>query len=532
MGTSLSLFSESIFKRTYSFHDQESWEACAARVAKAIADDKKQEKAFFEIIRDRVFIPGGRYLYSSGREIKQYSNCFGFLAKDSREGWANLLQDVTMCLSMGGGLGVNYSEVREKDAPIRRMGGKASGPKALMHMVNEVARHVMAGGKRRSALWAGLNWNHPDIMDFIQAKDWNDDIKAMKAKNFDFPAPMDMTNMSVIIGNEYLNKLHSGDPNVTQMHTKICEYMLRTGEPAFLNMSLRLKDDPGATTTNACTESTLHPHDTCNLGSVVLPRIKSLEQMETVTRLAIKFLYNGSLKAHYPTDKIASVAQANRRIGLGIMGLHEFMLLHDHKYEWFPKLEQYLHVWQEASDDEAKKYSRHVNEAPPIARRAIAPTGTISIVAETTSGIEPVFCSAYRRRYIDAGQYKFQYVVDPTVRRLIELGVPSKNIEDAYTLSFDVRRRLEVNAQVQRFTDQAISSTVNLPRFDQNVITVPEFADLMKEYLPRLKGITTYPDGARSGQPLSPVSIEEAMSNEGVVFEEDGERCAQGVCGL
>ena len=192
----MSPFAKSIFTRTYAFTQDETWEQAAYRVADAVANNNTQREKFFDLINQRIFIPGGRYLYTAGRKIEQFSNCFGFVAEDSREGWANLLRDATICLSMGGGLGVNYSSIRSSGAPIQRMGGTASGPIALMQMVNEVARHVMAGGKRRSALWAGLNWSHGDINKFISIKDWDENIRTMKSKNFDYPAPLDMTNIS------------------------------------------------------------------------------------------------------------------------------------------------------------------------------------------------------------------------------------------------------------------------------------------------------------------------------------------------
>lgn len=529
--TDLSPFAQAIFRRTYAFHENETWDECAARVAKAIALDDDQEKRFFEMIRDRVFIPGGRYLYAAGRKIPAYMNCWGFVAGDSREDWADLLRDVTLCLSTGGGLGVNYSAVRGLGTPIKRMGGTASGPLALMQMVNEVARHVMSGGKRRSALWAGLNWDHSDIDRFISVKDWDPDVIEMKSKRYEYPAPLDMTNVSVIVGDRYLALARSGDLGVLKLHRDICERMIRTGEPAFLNLSRRLDDDPLAYTANACCESCLRHRDSCNLGSIVMPRIRDLSHLEEVTRMAIQFLYNGSMKSWYPTDSMRDVGKINRRLGLGVMGLHEYMLLQGHRYEWFDGLDAFFDVWSGVSQDESVRYSS-IHGRRPVNTRAIAPTGTISIVAETTSGIEPIFCKAYKRRYIDGSVHRFQYVVDPTVRRLTGLGVSDKLFEDAHELSLDFERRLDVQAQIQRCTDQAISNTINLPEPSEHVNGfVDRFSAAMLKYLPMLKGVTVYPNGARPGQPLVPVDLEEALSHEGVVFEEDGDRCLNGVCG-
>ena len=524
----LPVFADAVFKRTYAITPDETWPQAAARVAKAVADDPAQETVFATLIRERVFIPGGRYLYSSGRPLMQVSNCFGFLAEDSREGWSDLMRSALMCLSTGGGIGVNYSRVRPSGTPIARMGGTSSGPIALMQMVNEVGRHVMSGGSRRSALWAGLHWKHPDIDAFIAIKDWNVDIRAMKAKSFDYPAPLDMTNVSVIIDQEYLDGLTSGNVRIGELHRRICDAASRTGEPAFRNDVLITADDPDAVTGNPCQEAVLHDNDVCNLGSIVLPRILSISHLEFAVRAAVQFLYNGSLRGYYPTEKIAATAKRNRRIGLGIMGLHEFMLTHGGKYEWSGELDKFLNVWKDVAEDESRKYAARKGGAVPVATRAIAPTGTISIMAETTSGIEPIFRTAYKRRYQSHGRYLYQYVVDPTAKRLLDLGVPAKDIEDAFTLSYDVPRRLDVQSHVQTYTDQAISSTVNLPAKYQD----DTFASTVTSFLPRLKGVSFYPDGARAGQPLVPVPVEEALAQEGVVFEEDSERCLNGVCGL
>lgn len=524
----LSPFADAVFRRTYARTPTETWEQCAARVAGAVADNDKQFEEFRQLIADRVFIPGGRYLYSAGRPLFQCSNCFGFLVKDSREGWSDLLRNAVMCLSTGGGIGVNYSDCRPKGTPIARMGGSASGPIALMQMVNEVARHVMSGGSRRSALWAGLRWNHPDVAEFMAVKDWSADYRELKAKAFDHPAPLDMTNVSVIVDQAYLDGLAAGNPDVVSLHTQICKAAATHGEPAFRNDARILMDDPLAVTGNPCQEAVLHDNDVCNLGSIVLPRIMSLSHLEDVVRVAIRFLYNGSLRGYYPTDEIGNVAKRNRRLGLGIMGLHEFMLKHERRYEWWYGLDRALDTWSAVAADEAKKYASLKGGATPVATRAIAPTGTISIIAETTSGIEPIYCAAYKRRYQSHGKHLFQYVVDPTVKRLLDSGYKIADIEDAFALSHDVDRRLLVQSRVQDYTDQAISSTVNLPaNYDAS-----RLAETVARHLPRLKGVTFYPDGARAGQPLVKVPLDEALNQEGVVYEEDSEKCLNGVCGL
>ena len=167
---------------------KETWEQIAKRVASNVmgAVDASPELIadVEEIIATRKFMPGGRYLYASGRPLHQVQNCLLLKAEDSREGWADLLHKAAMALMTGAGIGIVYSDVREEGALIHRTGGKATGPCALMQMLNEAGRGIMQGGSRRSAIWAGLHWNHPDIHKFIQMKNWSPEVRAMKEKDY------------------------------------------------------------------------------------------------------------------------------------------------------------------------------------------------------------------------------------------------------------------------------------------------------------------------------------------------------------
>jgi ribonucleoside-diphosphate reductase alpha chain len=385
----LGSFAETIFKRTYAFDQNETWDGCAARVSKLVANgDDKLEKEFFEVISERKFIPGGRYLYSAGRDIAQTTNCFLLKAEDSREGWGQLLNKHVVALSTGGGVGTEYSQLREKGALIKRFGGKSSGPIALMCMVNEVARHVMAGGIRRSALWAGLAWWHPDTEEFIKTKNWATGVRAMKEQDFNFPAPLDMTNISVRLDKGFFNQVKK-DESVRDLYYRICKSMCKTGEPGF---SIDLGKDKDNILRNPCTEIVSDTDsDCCNLGSINLGRIGSKEELERVTRIATRFLYLGTFHGWLPHDDFLAVRRTNRRIGLGLMGLHEWCIKNDTGYTPSPKLGRWLAIWEAVSDDEATKFSAKMNDVRPVAVRAIAPTGTIGIIGETTTGIEPIY---------------------------------------------------------------------------------------------------------------------------------------------
>jgi ribonucleoside-diphosphate reductase alpha chain len=847
--SNLSPFAETIFKRTYAFTETETWEGCAARVAKFVASGNSAlEKRFFEAINARKFIPGGRYLYSAGRDLPQTTNCFLLKAEDSREGWGKLINKHMVALSTGGGVGTWYGDIRPKGTPIGRYGGVASGPVSLMRMTNEVAREVMAGGKRRSALWAGLPWHHPDIEEFITAKSWSTDIRAMKERDFNFPAPLDMMNISVCLDDEFF-KLAKKDLSVWDLYYRICKLMCKTGEPGFsidvkekknevlrnpcvagdtdiltdkgyfkikdligigavnvwngiewskvtptitgqnepmitvylsdgtslrcteahrwildggvrvlaknlkvgdklhkftmpvvhggdkiswaytqgffsgdgfeykgkkrswlygpkrtlvhrldttaiwkewngrigvtfpdhilektfvpfhwseqskLNWLAGLLDSDGcevrnknssgiqlgsidkefllnirkmlttlgvqakvtrmrestkgylpdgkgnkylyeqqefwrllinATDTRAllnlgltldrlrirssnpnrdarryitvekvetsgheavvycfkepknntgcfdgvitgqCTEVVSDTDsDCCNLGSINLGRISSLSELEDITRLATRFLYLGTFVGWLPHEDFKAVREKNRRIGLGIMGLHEWCLKNDQKYEPTGNLGKWLATWQRVSDEESAKVAAEMNSVTPVAVRAVAPTGTIGILGETTTGIEPIFCVAYKRRWLDNnGKWKFTYVVDPTAARLIQAGIAPEDIEDANTLATSVERRIAMQAFVQGFVDQAISSTINVPEYGEyGNSNVKKFSEVLFKYLPRLRGLTVYPEGSRPGQPITPINYETAIRHKDVSYEEERE-CVGGVCGI
>jgi ribonucleoside-diphosphate reductase alpha chain len=214
------------------------------------------------------------------------------------------------------------------------------------------------------------------------------------------------------------------------------------------------------------------------------------------------------------------------------MGIHEWLLKRGYGYEPNQELGEWLEEYR-LSTDYARGWAGDHNLSEPVKTRAIAPTGTIGIIAETTTGIEPIFCVAYKRRYLVGSEWKYQYVIDPTAKRLIEEnGVDPHTIEDAYSLAYNVEKRIAFQAWVQEYVDHGISSTVNLPYVIEDEEEVQEFQDMLYSYLPRLRGVTCYPDGARGGQPLTAVGYSAAAGQEGVVFEESEERCVGGACGI
>jgi ribonucleoside-diphosphate reductase alpha chain len=390
-----------------------------------------------------------------------------------------------------------------------------------------------------SAIWAGLNWKHADAHKFVAMKNWIPEVRSLKDKDFNFPATMDGTNISIQLDDEFFkafgnekSPLHS---QAQSIYWAVVRQMLKTAEPGF---SVDVGVNSGETLRNACTEVTSNDDsDICNLGSINLARINSLEEMKKVTELATLFLLAGTVYSHVPYSKVDEVRTRNRRLGLGLMGLHEWLLVRGKKYESDPELQKYLEIYA-TSTAIAKTYADKYDLSAPVKTRAIAPTGTIGIVAETTTGIEPIFCVAYKRRYKKGSDMNaFQYVIDPTAKKLIDKGVNSDHIEDAYVLADDIERRISFQAWVQEYVDHSISSTLNIPSWGSeknNDNTVQSFGNMLIKHLPKLRGITCYPDGARGGQPLTPVRYLTAAKHVGEVFYESADVCditRAGSCG-
>jgi ribonucleoside-diphosphate reductase alpha chain len=202
-------------------------------------------------------------------------------------------------------------------------------------------------------------------------------------------------------------------------------------------------------------------------------------------------------------------------------------------YQVTPELHKWLNIYEQESDAAAHIGSKELGVNIPIGKRAIAPTGTIGILAETTTGIEPLFCKSYKRRYLKDNKWHYQYVVDGTVKRLMDKGVKLEDIKDAYDIPF--KDRVKFQADVQNYVDMAISSTCNLPAWgseENNESNLDKKAKILLKYAKRLRGFTCYPDGARGGQPLTRVELDEALSQEGQIFEETEQECLNGVCGI
>jgi ribonucleoside-diphosphate reductase alpha chain len=328
-----------------------------------------------------------------------------------------------------------------------------------------------------------------------------------------------MTNISVNYDDASLDGGLADNPIFLQNVRQAME----TGEPGF---SFNFGDKQNETLRNACTEVTSEDDsDVCNLGSINMGNIESLEEFKSVVELGSKFLVCGTLRADLPYEKVYKVREKNRRLGLGLMGIHEWLLKRKSSYEVTPELHTWLKEYKDGSESAANNHCDRLFVSRPAAYRAIAPTGSIGILAGTTTGIEPLFSVAYKRRYLtDGTKWRYEYVVDSTADLLIkEYDLAPESIDTAYKLSHNYEQRIKFQADVQDYVDMSISSTINLPSWNakgNEESSVGVFASILAKYAPRLRGFTCYPDGSRGGQPLTEVSYEEALKQKGVIFEE------------
>lgn len=573
----------SIFRSKYALNSDETWlqrchtivdDVCGTRGGTTHPLMSRDERAeLVNLMHKFVFLPGGRYIYYAGRGVSFYNNCFLYKGlEDTREEWGRLLHSSSDALMSGGGIGVDYSVFRAEGELLRRTGGVASGPLPLAFSINEHGRNVKQGGSRRSAIYGSLNWRHGDAKKWLKIKDWantlipgtNVTYAEAKKNNFDAAAPLDFTNISLNYDNAFLSDLlgfqADSDPGMSTVlnHNKWGKVVekadlpevffdnvkmaMSNGEPGF---SFNFFDKENETARNACTEVvSTDDSDMCNIGSINMAACSDLSVFKTAVELGSKFLICGTIRGTLPDEKTKKVREKNRRIGLGLMGMHEWLLQRNYSYEMNDELRKWLKTYAVEGEAAARSHCERFFINQPVAYRAIAPTGTIGTMAGTTTGIEPIFAVAYKRRYIDGNRdtgkevRKFQYYIDTAAQDLMNrYGIDPDNIESALELAKNPERRIAFQADVQDYVDMGISSTLNLPAWGSeynNESTVMSFARIIAKYAPRLRGLTMYPDGSRGGQPLVSVPLKEAQEvGVGIIFEENSDNaCKSGVCGI
>jgi ribonucleoside-diphosphate reductase alpha chain len=565
-----------IFTKRYALYPEETWWDATNRVADFVskaesgADVSVYHKKFQHILVSGLFAPGGRIMYGSGRPRGQLLNCFVVPTSDSREGWGALAYDTLVISGTGGGVGTNYSPVRPRGFEIRGTGGTATGSTSLMSIVNAEGEEIKAGGGRRTALMMALEHDHPDIEEFLSKKL---DLKKLNNANvsviFDknpekfFDQVRKGENVKLTFGGRTVREIPA-----KELWDKIISNALKGGEPGVLNgwYANRMSNVSYCAKlicTNPCGEIWLSEYDCCCLGAVVLPRFVhngdiQWDELEETVRLGVRFLDDVLTVNTYPLPEIKDVCSSLRRIGLGVMGLHDMLLMLGMKYTTDRALEKVDEVMAfikniayEASIELAKekgpfpkfraeeflkggfaktlKPSLRTKIAEHGIRNCalltIAPTGTTSMVQNVTSGIEPMFAPAYRRKFQDGDELREEVVVHPLFQQYVAEGRSVKHFQGAYQLK--LRDHFEMQRICQKHLDNACSKTINV----MPGTSAEELSDLYMEFLPELKGLTVYPEGSREDQPLTPLSIEEALEYAQTASAEvEGGNCRSGSC--
>lgn len=509
----------------------------------------KTEEEFFDIMASLEFLPNSPTLMNAGRDLQQLSACFVLSIDDSMESIFETIKDTAIIHKSGGGTGFSFSRLRAKNSPVRSTGGISSGPVSFMKVFNAATQAVKQGGTRRGANMGILRVDHPDVLEFITCKENDKEIT-----NF---------NISIALTEDFIEKaVKNEEYELIDPRSKKCVQKLRAkevldliikmawknGEPGIVFIDRINRDNPtpsvGAIeSTNPCGEQPLLPYESCNLGSVNLSKMVSggeidWKKLGQTVEKSVHFLDNVIDMNSYPLKRIEETTKANRKIGLGVMGFADMLFMLGVRYDsedaiqLAEKIMKFvLDTAMAASEKLALERGAFPNFAksifagrPKPLRNAtlttIAPTGTLSIVANCSSGIEPVFAISYVRNIMDNTKLievhpYFQEIAEKRSfysAGLMETIARKGSLHDMTEIPEDVRQlfitahdiesiwHIKMQAAFQKYTNNAVSKTVNLP----HEATIDDVRRIyMLAYQSGCKGLTIYRDRSRDEQVLN-----------------------------
>ncbi len=513
-----------ILRDRYLWRDEnrnpiEKPEQMLERVAKHVAGAEsslamqyKWADEFYDVMAELLFLPNSPTLMNSGRPSPhgQLAACFVIGVEDSMEGICEALRKQMLIHKSGGGTGFNFSKLRSEGAKVNSTNGRASGPVSFMGLFDKATETVQQGGMRRGANMGILNIDHPDIRKFIHCKDKDGTIT-----NF---------NISVGVFDDFMEKVNS-DPRGEEaaLLAEIADSAWRTGDPGiiFLDAINRGNTTPNLgelTSTNPCGESPLYPNEACNLGSINIAKMVKegtfdYELLGEVSAVATRFLDDVIDVNHYPLPEIAEAVKLTRKIGLGVMGwadlLFQLRIPYDSK-EAYELAENIMRTIQQRAHETSVALGKEKGIPETLAhlgRRnatltCIAPTGTIALLANCSSGIEPLFALEHTRvRTQTDGTKVIMKQVNRYYERAQKEGLSEEVMKRVFITSHDVSPSAHVRMQgvFQRYTDLAVSKTVNLCHECSVQDVLNAYTLAWKE---GCKGITVYRDGSKSSQVL------------------------------